>query len=394
MLALRRWQSLSNAAILAVLAHGAVCPDSAQASQSEIFLDPAAGAPAAPHETYPRIDGRLIGYIENTYFFDVKGPEDAGLPTAWQTLDPFLQGAAVVRLSPRLSLSGLAEFRSFEQAPADRAFDKLDGRLRNLFVTYGTEQATYFAGKFEVGYGEAWETMDGIYSGFSGDYSYPGSLGLGGRWSWQKTDSPRHTVTSILFKRDNTGLNRTWSRSDTAPLQLEDGGPGNTRDPRSGGLAYELSDIPALPGLRGGVTVARLARGSGENDLRAETGVGVHANYETRFSDTWGMRLFAEAVHLRGFMGRQASATDLVASASLSQGPMLYTIAAARRSVRALQGNLIDQGFTASQDWGWASTVAYQTDSGFIIQAGFLRQQEQGISFNQGLLRLIYVMGS
>src|SRR3546814_2543529 len=53
-------------------------------------------------------------------------------------------------------------------------------------------------------------------------------------------------------------------------------------------------------------------------------------------SDTWGLRLFAEAVHLRGFTGRQAAATDMVASASLSNGPMLYTVTAARRGVHEI----------------------------------------------------------
>ena len=392
MLTRRRWQFRSGTAIFAILAGAGGWPGNAHGSQSEIFLDPAADTGAAPHETYPQVSGRFIGYVENAHFFDVRGPAEAGLPSAWHTLDPFLQGALVARLSPSLTISGLAEFRSFAEAPANRAFDDLDGQLRNLFITYNAGRATFFAGKFEVGYGEAWQTIDGIYSGFSGDYSYPGSLGLGARWSWQ-TGAVRHTLTSILFKRDNTVFGHTWTHDYPALPDLEAGGPGNTNGLQSGGIAYDISDIPGLPGWRAGATVARLARGKGDNDQRAETGVELHVNYETRLSDTWGLRLFAEGVHLRGYMGRQASATDLVASASLSNGPMLYTLTAARRGVNALQGSLAGQGFADGRDWGMAATVAYQTDFGLIVQAGILRQQEQGVSFNQGLLRLVYQAG-
>lgn len=389
---LRRWRSLSGTALFSVVLSSLLGIRPAAASQSEIFLDPAIDPTIAPDESYPQISGRLIGYIENAHFFDVKGPEGAGLPSAWHTLDPFLQGAAVAKLSPNLALSGLVEFRSFANGPTDRAFEDLDGQLRNLFVTYDAGHATYFAGKFEVGYGEAWQTIDGIYSGFSGDYSYPGSLGLGGRWSWQGA-SARHTITSILFKRDNTFFSQTWAHDYPALPRIEDGGPGNTNGLQSGGLSYDISDIPSLPGLRGGFTVARLAQGKGDNDQRAETGVEAHINYETQLSDKWGLRLFGEAVHLRGFMGTQTAATDLVASATLSKGPMMYTVTAARRGLHALQGSLADQGFVDNQDWGLSATVAYVTDIGLIVQAGFLRQQEQGVSFNQGLLRLIYQTG-
>jgi len=390
---LRRWHFRAGAGCLVLATGLGGYAQRAHASQSEIFLDPAVETAIAPHETYPQVSGRFIGYIESARFFDVKGPTGAGLPSAWHTLDPFLQGAIVARLSPRLAVSGLAEFRSFATAPENRAFEDLDGQLRNLFVTYDAGHATYFAGKFEVGYGEAWQTIDGIYSGFSSDYSYPGSLGLGGRWAWQGSAGARHTLTSILFKRDNTIFGQTWAHDYPSLPKLQDGGPGNTNGLQSGGISYEISDIPALPGLRAGGTVARLARGKGDGDQRAETGVEVHVNYETALSKTWGLRLFAEAVHLRGFMGRQAAATDMVASASLSNGPMLYTVTAARRGLQALRGSLAEQGFVDDQDWGVSASVAYQTDFGLIVQAGILRQQEQGVSFNQGLLRLIYQAG-
>jgi len=391
--ALRRWQSLSGAVIFTMLAGPVIGPSAARASQSEIILDPAVDPAIAPHETYPHVSGQFIGYIENAHFYDVKGPEGSGLPSSWNTVDPFMQGAIVAKLTPTLAISGLAEFRSFATAPEDRAFEQLDGQLRNLFVTYDAGHTTLFAGKFEVGYGEAWQTVDGIYSGFSGDYSYPGSLGLGARWSWKNADSARHTLTSIVFKRDNTIFGHTWTKDYPALPQLEDGGPGNTHGLQSGGIAYDISDIPGLPGLRGGIAVGRMARGDGEADERGETGMSVTANYDTPLSETWGLRLFAEAVYLRGYMGRQAAATDTVLSASLSHGQMLYTLTAARRDLNAIQGSLADQGFVDNNDWGWSATAAYQTDFGLIVQAGFLRQQEQGVAFNQALLRLIYQTG-
>jgi hypothetical protein len=381
-------------ALAAVMVSGAcvLAAGQAGASQSEIFLDPAPESPpSAPEQSYPSVSGRFLGYVENANFFGVRGPDAAGLPSSWQTVDPFLQGAAIARLSPRWTLSGLAEFRSFGNDPADRAFESLDGQLRNLFLSYDAGPVSYFAGKFEVGYGEAWQTMDGIYSGFSGDYSYPGSLGLGARWTLQPAGSATHTFTSILFKRDNTTLGQSWFNDYPSQPNLQDGGPGNTSGLQSGGISYEISDIPGLAGLRAGGTVARL--GAGQGDQRGENGLELHVNFETPLAEGVGLRLFAEAVHLRGFMGRQAAATDMIAAASVSAGRFLYTVAVAQRRVDALEGSLADQGFVDSRDWGLAGTVAYQTDFGLIVQAGILRQQEQGVAFNQALLRFIYQTG-
>jgi hypothetical protein len=116
----------------------------------------------------------------------------------------------------------------------------------------------------------------------------------------------------------------------------------------------------------------------------------MHVNYERPLGNGMGLRLFAEAVHMRGFLGREAAATDTVASASISSGKFLYTAAVAQRNLNALSGSLASQGFVDNRDWGLSGTVAYQTDFGLIIQAGLLRQQEQGVTFNQGLIRLIY----
>ncbi|WP_427185334.1 hypothetical protein ACL598_12360 [Bordetella bronchialis] len=367
----------------------AMMPTAASASQSEIFLDPAPETQGmAPPQAYPSVQGRVLGYVENANFFGVKGPGATGLPSSWHTVDPFLQGAAVARLSPRWTLSGLAELRAFGNDPGDRAFETLDGQLRNLFLSYDAGAVSYFAGKFEVGLGEAWESMDGIYSGFSGDYAYPGSLGAGARWSLRRSDSASHTVTAIVFKRDNTTLGQTWFNNYPSQPDSADGGPANTPGLQSGGIAYDIGNIPGLDGLRAGATVARL--GAGQGDARSQTALEAHINYERPLGDGMGLRLFAEAVHMRGFLGRQAAATDTIAAVSLSAGRWLYTIAAAQRNLQALSGSLSTQGFSDSRDWGVSGTVAYQTDIGVIVQAGLLRQQEQGVTFNQGLLRFIF----
>jgi len=376
-------------AVTALVCLAALHDDASAAAQSEIFLDPAPAADTvAPLETYPTVQGRFLGYVENANFFGVKGPGATGLPSSWHTVDPFLQGAAVARLSQRWTLSGLAELRAFGNDPGDRAFETLDGQLRNLFVSYDAGSMSYFAGKFEVGLGEAWETMDGIYSGFSSDYYYPGSLGAGAKWTLKQPDAATQTVSAIVFKRDNTVVGQTWFNNYPSQPNLQDGGPGNTNGLQSGGIAYDISNIPGLAGLRAGGTVAQLAAGQG--DQRSQTALEMHVNYERPLGDGMGLRLFAESVHMRGFLGREAAATDSIAAASVSSGRFLYTVAVAQRNLESLSGSLASQGFADNRDWGVSGTVAYQTDFGVIIQAGLLRQQEQGVTFNQGLVRFIY----
>src|SRR3546814_3020394 len=66
----------------------------------------------------------------------------------------------------------------------------------------------------DIGFGDAWHVVDGLYSGFTGDSEYQGSIGLGGRYSVNTAGYGTHSFAAVLFKRDNSGLDHRYSFDD------------------------------------------------------------------------------------------------------------------------------------------------------------------------------------
>lgn len=398
----RRGRGWTNAAALRTLVLTMTCCTLASGSiqawgqnRAEIFVDPGAPASISPDAdalgTFPTVEGQVLMVLEDRRIYSIQSDRGGPPIRGWNTLEPIVQGLMVAKLSSRFSLSSMVQVRSFGTDNVNRRFDSLDGQVINFFSSYELERgrSMLFAGKYDAGFGEAWRTVDGVYSGFSDDYFYQGSVGVGARKTWSAEASPTHTVTALLFKRDTSVWSDTLvKRRPLVRLQSSDGGPGNTDWPQSYGVSYGLSDIPGAPGLALGLDVARLAKS--HHDERALTGVAATVNYATQIGPRTGLHLFGEWMHADGFLGKPLVADYGTISASLSLGNMVWTATAARRNIRAQQDDLAKWGVTNAVDNGYALSGTYNTPIGLLVQAGVIRQKEQGISATQGVIRLIY----
>lgn len=374
-------------AVLAALAAAATLPPQAHAQNSaEIYVDPT----AVPADA-PTFSGDLLLALEHARVHSLSSSNGTPVPEPWNTVDPIVQASLRARITDRLSLSTLAEVRSYGPPQTTRRFSQVDAKLNNLFASYALDQdsTSLFAGKVDIGLGEAWHSVDGIYSGFSGDYEYAGSVGLGVRHTWQAAGIGRQSLTGIVFKRDNSALSGTWFTSQpTVRLQPEDGGPGNTTRPQSLGLSYGIDQMPGAPGL--GLSVDAFHLAAGEHDDRGLDGMSATVTYQATLAQDMALILFGEAVYTRGFLGKPLSASYQTLAATLASGNFSWTAAAGWRRLSALEGSLADQGIAASVDHGVSLTGTYRTPIGVLFQTGVERISEQGLQATQTIVRLIY----
>ncbi|KAG1391819.1 hypothetical protein G6F59_014786 [Rhizopus arrhizus] len=66
----------------------------------------------------------------------------------------------------------------------------------------------------DLGFGDAWHVIDGLYSGFNENSEFRGSIGVGGRYTFDTAGQGTHSVAAVLFKHDDTGLNHRLSLDD------------------------------------------------------------------------------------------------------------------------------------------------------------------------------------
>jgi hypothetical protein len=365
----------------------------------EIFIDPGAGSlprttPSSDkrqgEERSPGMKWEMLMVLENTRLSNIKS-DHAQVPFSQVNyLDPIVQHALEFRLTPNLGIYALSQVKSFAPGGRNRAFAGLDAQLLNLFLAYEDERKehTFFGGKFDVGFGEGWHRLDGIYSGFSEDYHYQGVLGAGARQTWQNGWG-KTALTEIVFKRDQSVMRDTWfaEHEETREASDENGlgaGPGL----RSGGISFEASDLDGIDGLRLGIDAGHVAQAyPGRRGMNVAAGT---VEYRKPLAADTELRMYAEFVHARGFDGKQLRAAHATLSASLSRGNFIWTVTAARRSFSAISGDLAAQGIVASRDRGISAALTYVTSMGMVLQAGIARQHAQGLAVTQATVRAIY----
>ena len=363
----------------------------------EIFLDPGAGALSGKASSAgvqgaqgdPVVNWEMLMVLEKTRLGNIRTNQGQAPFSQVNYLDPIVQHALEVRLTPNLGVYALSQAKSFSSGDKNRVFDGVDAQLLNLFLAWKNrdEDRIFFAGKFDFAFGEAWHRLDGIYSGFSGDYHYEGALGLGARQSWQGSWG-KTALTQIVFKRDHSVARDTWfSRHEELKEQSDQNGLADTPGLRSGGVSWEMAEIPGMERLRLSVDVGRVAQGY--QGRRAMNAVAGTIEYRTSLADDTDVRIYGEVVNARGFDGRDVLAEDAILSVSLTSGRFIWTATSARRRFSASSGELASQGMTP-RDRGASLALTYASEAGPILQAGVLRQHAQGIAVTQITVRAIY----
>ncbi|CAB3812237.1 MULTISPECIES: hypothetical protein [Achromobacter] len=384
----RPLRQAAAAALLAVAAQGACAQEARDIFKTEIFLTPYSEL-GEGGETYPQLNGRFLLMTGYTGFFGVQD-DNGQLPRShWSSVQPTAEAALVLQLTRQFSIRTKATFNSSTNDTKDNAFSDLGVDLDNLFAAYTADNYALYGGKMDLGFGDAWHVVDGLYTGFNENSEFRGSIGVGGRYTLDTAGRGTHSVAAMLFKRDNTAMNRRFS--------LDGGLIGPDQPPlfsdqlKSFILSYDFRDLPGLEGWSGGVDAGRLHLDPDQG--KSANTVSARLRYDAPLANSWNLSWFNEATYSSAFRGAPVSNGNGVTSVSLSRDRWQLTATAAVRKLSGSGQKLAQYGLLDDTDWGISGAVTYVTPMGFIVQAGLTHQRDQALRINQGVFRIAYQAG-
>lgn len=375
-------------ALLALMVQGVSAQEGRDVFKTEIFLTPYSELGDAAGD-YPRLNGRFLLMTGYTGYFGIKD-DDGQIPRShWSSVQPTAEAALVGQLTQRFSIRAKATFNSSTTSTADNAFSDLGVNLDNLFAAYTADHYALYGGKMDLGFGDAWHVIDGLYSGFNDNSEFRGSIGLGGRYTFNTEGQGTHSLAAVLFKRDDTAMNQRFSLDDglirpAAPPAFSD-------QLKSFILSYDFRNLPGWERVSGGVDVGQLHVDPGHGES-ANT-VSARLQYDAPLGNAWNLNWFNEATFSSAFRGAPVANGNGVTSVSLSRDRWQITATAAVRKLSGNDDKLARYGLQDDLDWALSSAVTYVTPIGLIVQAGLTHQRDQATRINQGVFRIAYQAG-
>ncbi len=371
-----------------LVAHTASAQDARDIFKTEIFLTPYSELGDGDSQ-YPQLNGRFLLMTGYTGFFGIK--DDSGqIPRShWSSVQPTAEAALVLQLTREFSIRTKATFNSADNETKDNAFSDLGVDMDNLFAAYTADHYALYAGKMDLGFGDAWHVIDGVYTGFNDNSEFRGSIGLGGRYTLDTPGQGAHSVAAVLFKRDDTALNRRLSLDDG--FIRTDAPPAFSDQMKSFIVSYDFRDLPGLERLSGGVDAGRLYMDPSQG--KSANTVSARLRYDTPLGNAWSLGWFNEATYATAFRGAPVANGNGVTSVSLSRDRWQLTATAAVRGLSGSEQKLARYGLKDDVDWALSGALTYVTPLGFIVQAGLTHQRDQAIRINQGVFRIAYQAG-
>jgi hypothetical protein len=381
--------SLCSAAVLAAcVVQGASAQEARDIFKTEIFLTPYSEL-GDGQDTYPSLNGRFLLMTGYTGFFGIKDDNGQIPRSHWSSVQPTAEAALVLQLTREFSIRTKATFNSSTNETKDNAFSDLGADLDNLFAAYTADNYALYSGKMDLGFGDAWHVIDGLYSGFNENSEFRGTIGVGGRYTFDTAGQGTHSVAAVLFKRDDTGLNHRLSLDDG--FIRPDQPPAFSDQMKSFILSYDFRDLPGLERLSGGVDAGRLHLDPNQGES-ANT-VSARLRYDAPLGNSWNLGWFNEATFSSAFRGAPVSNGNGVTSLSFSRDRWQLTATAAVRKLSGSEQKLAQFGLKDDVDWALSGAVTYVTPIGFIVQAGLTHQRDQATRINQGVFRIAYQAG-
>lgn len=295
--------------------------------------------------------------------------------------------APTVRLNENFFIDGVLVLEPVQDfdADEDNFFEETGVFFEEIKLNYENGPWGVFVGKFNPGFGVAWDYGRGIWGeDFAEDYEITERLGLGVSYTFETEGAGTHTLTGSTFFADTTFLSNSVG-TKRGRTSKDDGGPSNTEDLSSFVLSLEGETLAGVENLYYKLGYRHQSEGDEDVGGDDENGGVATLGYKVPVSDRLEADLFAEYVNISNFDATPEDRDYLTASvgATLDQH-WKATVSYTNRSIEPDSGDDFDdnllqvsagydfgQGTTA--ELGWRHTDEEETDADIV---GFLVRHE------------------
>lgn len=186
------------------------------------------------------------------------------------------------RINKNLFIDGVAVFEPVQTNTTgdDTFFDDEGLFMEEIKLNFETEKFALFTGKFNPGFGTAWDYGRGIWSeDFAEDYEVTEKLGLGGSYNFGTEAYGKHTFTASTFFKDTSFLSKS-TITDRGHVKKSTGGVSNTEDFSSFALSLDGENVAGVENLSYHMGFRHLAKGDADRaGTQDDDGFAIGVNY-------------------------------------------------------------------------------------------------------------------
>lgn len=221
----------------------------------------------------PKLSGSLLVEIQNDFAFS-SDDEAEEIDTLFATVEP----SFTLAFTNELSLNAGLVLEPVLEGGGDTVFEDEGFFVEVLTLDYEVGPLHLYGGKMHVNFGQAWDVTPGVFgTDLAEDYEMAENIALGSALSGDFAEGGMHTFSVQTFFLDTSGLAESIVTRRARPRR-SDGGPGNTGDFSSFGIALDGGGFPVLPGLS--YHAAYVHQGNDTADAESETRFAVNGAYE------------------------------------------------------------------------------------------------------------------
>ncbi|MET0155115.1 MAG: hypothetical protein ABW189_03300 [Rickettsiales bacterium] len=261
--------------------------------------------------------------------------------------------------------------------PGEDAFMESEGAfIEELKLNYVNGPYHIFVGKFNPGFGIAWDYGRGVWGeDFAQDYEMTEKLGAGASATFGSDDVGQHTVTGTSFVADTSFLSESaiTSRGRT---RRADGGASNSDDFSSFTLSLDGDQAAGVENFSYHLGYRHVAAGDVNVGASDENGVAVNVNYTVPLTKRIQSDILLEFAGIDSVDGSPDDARYYTASViNKIDERWNVTLAYTKRDVRV-------RGAQDSRDHLFQATGGYDFGNGLTVEGGWKQTEEAGVDNN------------
>lgn len=329
---------------------------------------------------FPVLTGEVVTELQNEYTVD----SDDAATDGYNNMFMRTEVAPTLRFNDYFFVDGVLVFEPIldHDGYESNYFDAEGAFIEEVKLNYENGPLTAFVGKFNPGFGIAWDFGRGIWGeDFAEDYEITERIGFGGAYKYEDAKIGAHTLTLSTFFADTTLLSESVG-TKRGNNDKADGGVSNTEDFSSFVVALEGEDLAGIENLYYKLGYRNQEEGDADIGGDNETGFVVSLGHSMSITDRVGVDVLTEYVDIENFEGGADDNQYFTTS-------VITTIDEQWNVTVGYTSRDIDRASSDVEDYLLQLSTGYDFGQGTTAELGWRSSEESGIDTNivGGLIR-------
>lgn len=247
---------------------------------------------------FPMVSGEVVIELQNEFTTD----SDDSATDDHNNMFLRTEVAPRIQLNENFAIDGVLVFENIQDRDPDEDnyFDNEGIFVEEIKLNYENGPWAVWAGKFNPGFGSAWDYRGIWGEDFAEDYEITEKIGVGASYTFETEAAGTHTISAHTFFADTTFLSGSViTKRDV--LDKDDGGVSNTENFSSFVVSLEGEDLAGVENLYYKLGYRNQAEGDADSGGDNESGFAVTLGHNFAVNERVQMDALVEYVDISNF---------------------------------------------------------------------------------------------